>query len=165
MVNRRQFLRGDFRGKGSPVRPPWALEENRFLELCTVCNKCIDACEESILIKAGGNYPAVDFKRGECTFCKSCVDSCQSGALAYSETAWELALDISDSCLAKSSVVCSVCGEQCETRAIRFKPAPGCVAQPEISQLLCSGCGACIQYCPSQSITLLNEQNREGSSI
>jgi len=153
-INRRQFLSGDFQGKELPIMPPWALNEDDFEVHCTSCGDCIRHCPESILIIAGGGYPRVDFSQGECSFCQSCVDICQSGALVETAVPWELELIINKSCLAKKGVVCSVCAEQCDARALRFKATLGSVAQPSINIIECTGCGACIASCPSDSISL-----------
>jgi len=156
-INRRQFLRGDLQGRRASLRPPWAINEADFVQLCTSCGDCISNCPESILIKADAGYPAIDFHSGECTFCQSCLYACDTGALKFSTNPWYLTLDINDSCLAKNSIVCSVCAEQCETSAIRFNPVVGGVSQPEIDMTLCIGCGACIRPCPNTSISLFNE--------
>jgi len=160
-INRRQFLRGDFRGNNASIRPPWALDEGDFIEMCTGCGDCISACPESILITSSGGFPSVDFNHGECTFCRSCVDSCQPGALKVTDTPWELLLNISESCLALKSIVCSVCAEQCEVRAIHFTPVIGGVSQPNIDSERCNGCGACVHSCPGASISFLYRHNQK----
>ena len=82
-----------------------------------------------------------------------------------SDIPWYLILSIGPDCLARRGVVCSVCADQCDTRAIRFKPTIGSVALPETDQSLCSGCGACIQACPSKSMYLSKQLSAEGTSI
>ena len=61
---------------------------------------------------------------------------------------------IGPECLALNSVVCRSCAERCETRAIRFRLAPGGVAVPLLRTERCNGCGACIPVCPTAAITL-----------
>jgi len=155
-INRRQFLRGDLLGHKAPIRPPWSMNEEHFIKHCTECSDCIAVCPESILVNNGDGYPYVDFQQGECTFCEACADSCQSGALDKHLKPWGLVLNVNNDCLAKNSIVCSVCAEQCEARAIIFKPVLGNVPQMNINRDLCNGCGACIKNCPTASISLLN---------
>lgn len=154
-INRRQFLRGDLRGNKAPIRPPWSINEEHFIKNCVACGDCVTACPESILISNNDGYPFIDFQLGECTFCEDCVESCQSGALEIRTKPWSLVLNVNEDCLAKKSIVCSVCAEQCEARAIVFKPVLGDVPQLNINIDLCTGCGACIKNCPSVSISLL----------
>jgi len=153
-LNRRQFLNFNRNNKTHLVRPPWALDEINFQDSCTRCGDCITVCPEKILIREGVNgYPIVDFKRGECSFCGDCVESCPSAALTRSQPlAWEIKAVVNDVCLAAQQVICTTCGEQCEARAIRFRPVIGAVAQPEINLDACSGCGACVAPCPTQAI-------------
>lgn len=157
-VNRRQFL--SLKNKSSPVRPPWSVDELLFQDACTRCSDCITACPENILIREGVNgYPIVDFKRGECTFCGDCAKACPTTALNDPEsslTAWVIKAQVGDGCLAKQQVICTTCAEQCEARAIRFTPLVGAVAQPDINNDACTGCGACIAPCPTQAIEVKN---------
>ena len=74
-VSRMQFLRGDFKGKESPLRPPWAITESLFTEICTNCGECISQCPTHIIKQARANFPVVDFSSGECLFCEQCLDA------------------------------------------------------------------------------------------
>lgn len=80
-ITRMQFLRGDLKGKKAPFRPPWAIPENYFVDFCTRCDKCIDACFDELIIKGRGGYPQMDFNRGGCDFCEDCLNVCDAGAL------------------------------------------------------------------------------------
>lgn len=152
-ISRAQFLRGDFfGGHDLDIRPPWSLPEAEFITRCTTCFDCINACPENIIKQGRGNYPLIDFSQGECTFCGACRSACNSGALSASETAWTIKAHISDECLARKHIVCSSCAEQCEPRAIRFKPVAGDVPQPVLALSRCTGCGACVRPCPTRAI-------------
>ena len=153
-VNRMQFLRGDFSGRRAPVRPPWALPDQRFTEACTRCKACVSACPNGILIQGRGGFPEVDFSRGECEFCGACALVCTPGALVppANTAPWAIKVSIDASCLTRHGVVCRTCGEQCETGAIRFHIGARGVATPTLDAAQCTGCGACIAPCPSAAI-------------
>ncbi len=80
-ISRMQFLRGDIKGKHLPIRPPWAIPEKYFVDFCTRCDACIEACFDAIIVKGRGGYPQMDFSREGCDFCADCLQSCEAGAL------------------------------------------------------------------------------------
>lgn len=159
-ISRAQFLRGDFSGLSRPIRPPWSIPENAFIECCTRCGECIRVCPQRILESGRGGFPQVDFSRGECLFCGSCVESCTPRALTGwspvgdGRIPWAVRAHIEDNCLAQRGVECRSCADHCGTRAIRFRLAAGGVAQPALDPAACNGCGACYSVCPAQAIVL-----------
>lgn len=151
--------RGFFRGRPRPRaenRPPWALPEGGFIDTCTRCNDCLTACPEAIIISGDGGFPTIDFKRGECTFCADCVTACQPHALSRQDDqpAWSIKAVISPACLPEHGVECRVCGDYCDSRAIRFAPRLGGSPLPAVDVECCTGCGACLASCPVSAITL-----------
>lgn len=167
---RRHFLRGQFltslqseqvKQQGfQGIRPPWAVENTRFVQNCTRCDACIQACETTILIKGEGGFPEVQFRRGECTFCKRCVEVCPQPLFRLTtEPAWSHRVEITASCLTHKSVECRSCEDSCEMRAIRFKRQIGGVSQPILTLEACNGCGACIKSCPVSAIKVLFTAN------
>ena len=155
-ISRIQFLGGDFRGRSTPLRPPWAVAEKVFTEVCSGCGDCIKGCPEHLLIQGRGGLPRVDFQRGECTFCQACLERCPTGALQAQadRPPWSLKATIGEGCIARSGVVCSVCGEHCESRALRLLPVAGGRVVPRIETNLCTGCGACVRVCPTQAVAV-----------
>lgn len=158
-ISRAQFLRGDFASRRKPLRPPWSVPEQRFLSACTVCGQCISACTRSLLRAGSGGYPQLEFAAGGCSFCGDCAAACDAGALVrqqdnVGQPPWVLKAHISNNCLAAQGVMCSICAEHCDVRAIRLRPAIGGRAQPQIDHQACTGCGACFSVCPNQSISL-----------
>ena len=154
---RRNFLRGRSRAEVPAPRPPWALDETAFIAACTRCDACIEACPTTILVRTDGGFPSVDFSRGECTFCAQCVASCEPHALARATELvppWTLRARIAETCLAEAGVECRICGENCPTGAIRFRPRLGGVAQPQLDVAACTGCGACFAPCPTRAIVV-----------
>lgn len=155
-VSRRGFLRGRFRASSTDFRPPWAVDPEAFETRCTRCGDCAECCPTRIIKIGEGGYPKVDFGSGECTFCGECVTVCKSGALSREpeQSPWGLRVAITDKCLARQGVECRVCGECCETSAIRFRPRLGGVAElvPDLAR--CTGCGACFAPCPVGAIAM-----------
>ena len=159
MVSRRQFLWGDFKGGKAPQRPPWALAETVFPDVCTRCGACAPVCPTRIIIIVRG-YPEVDFRRGECTFCGACAAVCKDQALLRTEKGrrakpWTIKAQISDRCATRQGVACRVCDDRCQTVAIRFSPRLGAPPMAEIDAALCTGCGACLAPCPMKAISLV----------
>ena len=154
MVSRRQFMKGDFKARHAPQRPPWALSEEAFLDACSRCGNCAPVCPTQILSLVRG-YPEIDFKRGECTFCGACANDCRDGALLRSEIRtfpWSIKARIAGNCLAQGGVECRVCGDPCQVAAIRFSPRLGGPPLPEVNDGSCTGCGACVAPCPVSAI-------------
>lgn len=153
--SRRNFLRG--RGQKSlPIRPPWAVVEELFVEGCSRCDECAKICPEKIIFRGDGGFPTVGFERGECTFCEKCLQACSDGVLRRIEgvSAWSHKVTINHDCIVFKGVVCMTCRDQCEPRAIIFKPVPGGLSPPKLDIDLCNGCGACISPCPGSAIQI-----------
>lgn len=160
-LGRRAFLRGGSRPPQK--RPPWSVDESRFAEACDRCDLCARACPERLIVKGDGGFPVVEFRRGGCTFCGDCVQACPRGALdrqAFAEAAppWALTAAIGDRCLLPRGVECRVCGDHCEPRAIRFRPAVGGKVQLILDGEACTGCGGCVRPCPAGAITITVKQ-------
>lgn len=158
-LSRTAFLRGGFGRRDAPIRPPWARDEAVFTDLCERCDACREACEADIIATGRGGFPEMDSQAGGCSFCGRCAEACESGALHRNGAApWAIAARIGSGCLAVQGVVCRLCEEQCEPRAIRFRLALGGYALPEVDGEACSGCGACVSHCPAQAIEMKREK-------
>lgn len=159
-ISRAQFLRGDWRGKNPVLRPPWALSEPFFSNICDGCGNCVTACEEEIIFIPLRKLPQLDFSQGGCTFCKKCAEVCETGALKRShepnQRPWPLVAAISDMCLPKRGISCVRCIEECEYDAIVAKPVLGGRLKMHINHQPCTGCGICISTCPVEAISLKN---------
>lgn len=160
-VSRMQFLRGDFKGKEIPLRPPWAIDENLFAEICTSCGECVSRCPTHIIKMARANLPIVDFSSGECLFCEHCTDTCKPHALLKTneKSPWSVKASIDkDTCIAYKDVECRSCYDPCEEHAIMMPPRLGGISIPVVSTDKCTGCGACFSVCPVQAITIGHPQ-------
>lgn len=162
-LSKRALFQGRFRAPvNAPIRPPYSQNESAFLETCSVCDKCISACDEGVLKRGAGGYPEIDFHSGECSFCGDCVTACAPGAISRQKQAldapWSLDVSISSACLSANAITCRVCGDRCDARAIRFQLCVGGVADPIIDQSACTGCGACVAPCPVDAIEVVHSQ-------
>lgn len=159
-LSRRAFFGAARQGRGSAMRPPWAMAEEDFQSLCTRCGECIEICPTDLLLKGSGGFPEADFTPGRapegCTYCEACLQVCAPQALKKipGQAAWLQVALIGDACLAAQGVVCRSCGEGCEVSAIRFPPRLGGVALPQLDPAVCNGCAACLAVCPTHAIQI-----------
>ena len=161
-ISRFSLLRGDLKPKSSPVRPPWARPDARLLSLCDSCGECLTACPEGIVRAGPGGIPELDFSAGLCSLCGACAQACPTGALAdVGQRPFPGVAQIASSCLSIQGIACRLCEEHCEPRAIRFRPALGGRALPEIEAEACTGCGACAHVCPAQAVTFQETSTQE----
>lgn len=166
-ISRAQFLRGDFRGERPPLRPPWAVAEAEFVDLCSRCEACLRSCEEKILVRGAGGFPVVDFSRGQCTFCHACAEVCQPGVLHFQSDLppWQTHIEITPRCLALRGIACANCRDQCGQEAIRLRHRVGGVAVPEIVAAACDGCGACHAACPGRAIRIFRDDSANSEPV
>jgi ferredoxin-type protein NapF len=160
-----QFLRGDLSGRNAPIRPPWALDEAAFIQLCTACGVCIERCPTKIIHSGRASYPVIKFSAGECLFCGDCVDECKSGALKKTRSApWSIKASIdSKVCIAHRGVECRSCHDPCEVHAISVPPRRGGVSVPVLDSGRCNGCGACFSVCPVSAINMNSNPTQQVS--
>lgn len=143
------------------VRPPYALDEVEFLQVCTRCDKCVDACPHDVIFKLSegtgretAGSPALNLLHKGCRLCKDwpCVTACEPGALKFPETdkTGERPLPRlarvhinTSTCLPYSGPECGACSASC--------PIPGALiwhgTKPEIDPGKCTGCGLCREAC------------------
>lgn len=153
------------------VRPPGAIHEERFLEICVRCGVCIEACfkegrgtlELCDLLDGPPliGTPKVNPLRapcealyGKCENKLPCVKSCPTGALRWVEPT-EIKLGSvkwsSGFCIASRGGTCLVCAEVC--------PIPGAIIPKERIPIFypnkCIGCGRCVYACPADPKALI----------
>lgn len=151
-------------------RPPFASGEIKFLEDCTKCGKCIEACPVNALTPISEKYglraagtPALDLINKACLLCEEwpCVTVCEPNALnsmvliAEPEDVQDediediplrpMALAVIDSarCIAFSGPECGACAHICPVEGALQWDGP----KPRIDAEYCVGCGLCRQAC------------------
>jgi MauM/NapG family ferredoxin protein len=146
------------------IRPPGAVPENDFLNLCLRCGLCFKVCPTNMLQPAwlelgltGLSSPLAVPRWGPCEpECAACGRVCPSGAireLPLREKQWAKmgTASITPSlCLAwEFGRSCLVCDEACPYGAIHLKRLPEQeVAVPFVNEDACTGCGYCEHACP-----------------
>ncbi|WP_237051513.1 ferredoxin-type protein NapF [Magnetospirillum sp. ME-1] len=145
----------------SGPRPPWSIET--FAAACDGCGACLASCPEHILVKGADGRPVVDFARGGCTFCGDCDTACvarDGRPAAIDRKAFDGAgslpvlARLGAACISIQGVTCRLCGDPCESRAIKFRPLPGGRVLPEIADESCNGCGVCVSACPVGALSM-----------
>ena len=167
-MNRMQFLRGNFTNE-IVIRPPWAIPESDFTDVCDRCDQCVKSCHLNIIKRGSSGFPEIDFSNTGCDFCQVCVQNCLTDALQLPEVTdqkpWNLKATIRNNCLSEKGVVCRACGDICEMQAIRFKLAVGGISLVEMNTSECNGCGECVSVCPVQAIEMKYVIERCGESV
>lgn len=155
-----------FAGDGTIVRPPGAQDEERFLNLCIKCERCIQACpKEAISLAhledglANSRTPVMNFNLGYCDFCEGldgfkCVLNCPTTAI---NPGFDPSVDMmgvaevdTEQCLLYRSAAakCSKeCIQFCPYEAVWQNEKGGLTVDPKA----CNGCGICHFMCPSAS--------------
>jgi polyferredoxin len=161
---------------GYLIRPPGAVPEDRFLDLCLRCEECVKACSSTgaCLQPAGLTYglsgfwsPSARMREGYCEYsCTLCGEVCPSGAIKPLTEEIKKSRVIGLAYINRSRCIpwetgedCIVCEEHCPTpkKAIIFRSGtvdlPNDIIKdgvklPYVDTELCIGCGICEYKCP-----------------
>jgi len=161
------------------IRPPGALAEADFLELCQRCGLCMKACPTNVINPAlaeagmpGFWSPRLIMTQGYCEYtCTLCGSVCPTGAIRpiTVKEKTERPIKIGSAYLDRGRCLpwsgnapCIVCQEHCPTspKAIYLKtekvPKPDggeiTVQLPYVDLKQCIGCGICEYKCPVQGL-------------
>lgn len=136
------------------LRPPGALKEEKFLNKCIRCLKCVKICPTKTLTPCGledGIFLVYTPKfvpvLGGCELCMLCTKICPSSALVQSspeDVKIGTAVIEKKRCLAWSkNKLCLICMEVCAFGAISSYKI-----YPVVDKIKCVGCGVCEKNCP-----------------
>ncbi len=158
---------GDFLEKRFPfpagstiLRPPGALPEQDFLDLCARCGACVDSCPvDAILPWDSGNEatdktPIIDPNVTACVVCDGleCMNACPTGALRLVDAPEDIRMGLARvaaaDCVRAQDDDCSICVDRCPmgSRALNL-PDDG---PPHVIDDGCIGCGVCQKFCPTR---------------
>lgn len=151
--------------KSFPVlRPPGAIAEEAFLDGCTKCNACVEACPHDAITHAPLRFrraagtpmldPTAMYGGGPCQMCEDfpCIAACEPNVLrmAQPKVMGIAKIDIF-TCIAHTGSFCTVCSEHC--------PVDGAIeitnGKPRIIEQMCTGCGVCQHVCPAPANAVL----------
>ena len=156
------------------IRPPGAVEEEKFLDLCLRCHQCVGICSTTggCLQPAVGQFgleglwtPVARMREGYCEFnCNLCGEVCPSGAISPLDVAVKRKTVMGTAYFDHSRCIpyyraeeCLVCEEYCPTpeKAIKFRSSQVekngeiiMLKLPYVDEKLCIGCGICEHKCP-----------------
>lgn len=147
------------------LRPPGAMDEHDFVNVCLRCQRCVEVCStKSIrplsLLKGFlvAWTPAINVNSGGyCIRCLNCVKTCASGALQKIERDQiKIGVAVIDEtkCLDWSVGGCSKCVKICplvNEGQIAIKMIEG---KPVVQEDTCIGCAVCAIRCPEGAITI-----------
>ncbi|WP_053959635.1 4Fe-4S dicluster domain-containing protein [Sulfobacillus thermosulfidooxidans] len=136
-------------------RPPGAVAEDTFIQQCVGCALCAEVCPAGAIVPDDQGMAMMDVNRQPCLACLDvpCSRSCPHGALKPLQEAWEIAIGrvvvYPDSCwrLTAGQDCGEACLNACPLAHNALKLYPG--QAPDISNLICLGCGQCVKACPS----------------
>jgi polyferredoxin len=152
------------------VRPPGAVAEQRFVDLCVRCGACVRACPTGGLVPAGMELgltafetPVLDGRRGGCAFdCRACGQVCVTGAIRalplevkQREVVGRAEITEKRCNAYQAKAPCVLCFVACPVQAIAhrradavFKKSGTGIYLPRVVGKKCTGCGLCEHRCP-----------------
>lgn len=147
----------------SPIRPPGAIQESKFIDTCLKCGDCIKSCEQKSIkfsgIEAGFliGFPIVEVNSRPCFLCDdlSCMKACSTGALQFTDKekiSMGTAIVNANNCITYSGKSCDVCLSACPFPEIAIKIDIN--NNPNVIKDFCTGCGLCEYKCDYNAIII-----------
>ncbi|CAM4443564.1 4Fe-4S binding protein [Vibrio agarivorans] len=131
------------------ARPPKAVDEVLFQQVCNGCGECATACPEQVIVLEH-DLAQLNFDYGYCSQCGNCSSVCPTGALHGIQTDVQMRPMFRTSC--QNAIVgdCQLCQQLCPTRAVTIEN----FELPTFDSSKCDGCGRCGQGCPFSAIEM-----------
>lgn len=138
-----------FSEKTGWLRPPGAVEEKLFLERCTGCADCLEACpHDAIQTLTSNDTPVIFPEESPCQLCEDlpCIGACEADALlplaGRAQVNMGVAKVLPKICTAGNG--CNACESKCPTGAISMDFS---FFRINVVDTLCVGCGICQYIC------------------
>jgi MauM/NapG family ferredoxin protein len=145
------------------LRPPGALEERRFRDVCSRCGTCVSVCPATAIkldtsgVKGNG-VPYIIPSDMPCVACDGlyCMKNCPSGALVDTplfDIDMGTAIWHEHLCVRSQGQECMICVEKCPLGSAAIELREGKI---HVIEEGCIGCGVCEHDCPTspKSITI-----------
>ncbi len=146
------------------ISPPGSTSVQHFLDFCTACHLCLEACPTKCLRPAYMEYgfdgilkPHLNFTEGFCNFdCTACSDVCPAGAIRPIDLAEKKLTRIAkadlhlNECIAACDKTdCGACSEHCPTKALDMVD----LQQPVYDRDSCIRCKKCVTACKQKAVS------------
>jgi|SRR5579885_1977202 ferredoxin-type protein NapG len=130
------------------LRPPGAVGEALFLERCTQCGDCIEACPFESIKAAPGGTPVLFPDESPCHLCDDfpCIAACETDALlpVFSREEVRMGLAVVTHRLCTAGQGCHACVSSCPTEALSMDFG---AFRLDVRADRCVGCGHCEMVC------------------
>jgi len=131
------------------LRPPGAVDEAMFLERCTKCSDCIEACPPgAILADPQDGTPILFADQSPCLLCEDlpCIAACATDALTPVERIGDVRMGVAviTHRLCTAGQGCHACVSRCPTDALGMDIES---LRLTVSSGSCVGCGICESVC------------------
>lgn len=154
--------------RGVWLRPPGAISERRFKEVCTRCTDCVDVCPYDAIRRLGPEFggdagtPAIIPTESPCYLCPDmpCIAACEPKALvpvARAEVSMGTAIMVEALCYVAKGQPCDYCVSRCPLKGVAISFGDG--GMPVIDPAGCVGCGVCAYLCPADAIGIVRTKD------
>lgn len=131
------------------LRPPGAVDEAMFLERCTRCSDCVEACPPGAIVSDVSNgSPVIFANQVACELCEDfpCIAACATEALVPVQDRFHVRMGLATVshrvCTAGQG--CHACVSKCPVEALSMDFN---AMRLVVDQEGCVGCGMCEQIC------------------